>query len=296
MNHTLLPGLLLAISTVAAASDARVLTWAIRDWPPVFIVPTQTAPKSVTQLGNGVADQNMAALIAHMPEYEHRFVYANINRIFADMAAGTPECFAVALKTPEREKAAWFTRNFLLPPMHMVVRKDQLARITAGSNGMAVEALSKRSDLAAYVENGRSYGAAVDSLVKTAPGVFRSMTVTESGQLIRMLDAGRMDYTFEYPYVVEYMQRQFPFRNELALLPIAEAATPLTSYVACTRNAWGLQAIRDIDRAIRMLARTQAFRQPLYDWLSPELRDRYRPQIERFYDERARRPDLPANP
>ena len=62
----------------------------------------------MAQLGEGIVDQEMAGVIAQLPHYTHRFALANLQRVWARMAAGENLCCASAFKTAGREQFACF--------------------------------------------------------------------------------------------------------------------------------------------------------------------------------------------
>ena len=99
----------------APARAAETITWLMSDFPPVGEL-IDGKP------GNGMADQVVRYLVSRWPQAEHRFLYANPNRAWSQMASGQHVCFANALRTTDREKLAYFRNAYLLPPPQLIVR------------------------------------------------------------------------------------------------------------------------------------------------------------------------------
>jgi len=75
-----------------------------------------------------------------------------------------------------------------------------------------------------------------------------------ANQVLDMLRAGRMDYTLEYPAVVnDYLQRVGE-PGALVVLPLTEGFTTQLATVSCSRTPEGRRYIEAIDAAVRKLA------------------------------------------
>jgi uncharacterized protein (TIGR02285 family) len=283
------PALLFAAP--AATAEEKSIVWAMNDFPPNFIFPDGKLPTTAAELGQGYGDRSMANIIARLPQYQHQFLQANVPRIMAQMEHGLNLCFASVNKTPSREKFAYFTPIFLHPPMGLVILHDRpsTSALQKGPQSLAT-ILKEHKDFQGYVESGRSYNPDIDSLISQGNSGLQKITVPNTGHLLRMLDAGRMDYTLEYPMMVEYQSKKMIVKNKLSVIPLVEAPEWIASYVACTRNPWGQERIHDIEAAIRDAARSQAFRDSLTQWIPPEYLAENRAKLKGFYDNLAKNP------
>lgn len=273
---------------VARADPRPEILWFIADWPPVHILARMQTPETVADLGDGQIDRVMAELIPRLPEYQHRFEQMNSRRLWRDIAAGRAICTASALKTPERLAIAYFTPTLLVAPLMVVVRADRAEKLLAGRASLLLQALLRRTDWLGLLETDRSYGPTLDALLAAYPAGKREAT-SRLGQTTELVAAGRADYTLDFAHTVEYLQRGGVLRTPLAVLPIQEAGDWSVGHVACTRNAWGRQAIEAIDRAIRQAAATRAYRDAYARWLPEALRERSRAQTEAFFDARVQK-------
>ncbi|SMC17641.1 conserved hypothetical protein [Andreprevotia lacus DSM 23236] len=288
-----LVAVLICLSTAChAAAPAQVITWMLYDWPPIYIIPTWAPPRTVNELGNGIGDHVLTALIQELPQYEHRFQRANLTRIFSEMQQGNPVCYATALRTPERERFAYFSPVQAMPPIHVVLREDT-ARKLAGTGGSIALAQLQSAGLRGLYELKRSYGKVLDGFIQQQQGKIQAQQSEGVRQLLLMVESGQSDYAFEYPFVVEYLRRQSAFRSGVSMLAINDNNQALLmSNVACTRSPWGRKVIADIDGAIRRGALKPLLRQATSGWLAPEIQQRYQTRFDAFYDARVRAPDI----
>jgi uncharacterized protein (TIGR02285 family) len=280
--------LVLLLNAGSAFGADNHIVWLVEDEPPLFILKGSVAPNAVSQLGKGIIDREMAEIIARLPRYQHSFERANTQRIWAGFGAGKNRCSASVFRTAEREKLAYFTAISFVPAITLVVRRDRMAAIHSVLGSVSLKNLvAGRHDLIGFIQAIRSYGTTLDDTLSHADTNVQRVTVSESGQLLRMLDAGRMDYTLEYPMIVEYQRQLAPFKNSLETLTIDEAPPLATGYVACTRNDWGKQVIHDIELAVQDAAHSPSYRSAVTDWMPVSLVKTLQAKIDAFYDDLA---------
>jgi uncharacterized protein (TIGR02285 family) len=118
------------LTAACAARAGDVMTWLMPDFPPVGM-PVDGQPT------NGMADRIVKYVIGKWPEFSHRVLYANPNRVWSMIASGEHVCFTGALRTPERDKSAYFRNMYLLPPPQLVVRPEAPAAIPLNARGEA---------------------------------------------------------------------------------------------------------------------------------------------------------------
>lgn len=114
--------------------------------------------------------------------------------------------------------------------------------------------------------------------------------------LLNMLRAHRMDYTLEYPSVVDNFLKNANAKNDtdshaeqqLLKLPFAEGRSTAVVTAGCSRSPEGLKQITAIDRAVRQLAQDPQRETWLRSWRGHPPDERDRQLINHFMDERAR--------
>lgn len=276
--------LFIGLQALAGAAQALEVRWAIIDGPPFH---TRGAPEPTGQpadLGDGLLDALITGLAREAPELRHRFVVMSRPRMWRAMQAGEPICYADAFRTPERLRWAYLTPATLAVPLVLVTRKGLLG---AGTDVSLADVLA-RPDLHGAFEPDRSYGEGLDTLIRQAGPQARSMNLPDSPVLLRMLEAGRMDYLVEYPPTVHYFAQRLQPPPELDVYALREAREPTPSYIACTRSPWGRQVVQALDRAVRRWAATPDAPRSIVRWLPPEVAQREAGGVEAFFRERAR--------
>lgn len=286
-----LPRLLAAITLLAssaltmAAEPALVtqISWLSADPPP--------AAEGKSSAG-GLSSRMVAFMTQHWPEVKHEIVQANAKRSWQLIAQGEPVCHGSALRTPEREKLAYFSPTQMGPPLQLIARRDKLAALPLDSTGeVDLARLLADARLQGALVSGRSYGPYIDKALSPLPA---NKTLTfyaaadYGSKILPMLLAGRADYTIEQDMALSVGRDNNPQMVALVSLPIRGASELIAAGVACPRNAWGLAAIHEIDKRLGTPAGAAMLRESFERWLTPELRQRYGAKIDAFYKERAK--------
>ncbi len=289
----MLVGWLLA-ATAATAAGKPVLTWMVLDLPPGSM-PVNG------QLTDGINDRMLKMVIAELPGYEHRIVVANTARAMADLAEGKQACFGSAAYSADRERVAYFTLAYLIPPLHIVARADTTPRLPMNARGeVLAPELFARSDLQGLVVPQRAYSQLLDDMLKQRPadsGVRQVLANDGGANILKMLKLRRGDYTVEYDFVANYLIARTAdlAGTPFSMLPIA-GAEPLPVGIACPHTEWGRQIIEQVDAALVRLAVRPAFREALLRWLPADSARRYQPAIEAFLERRAKASPATAFP
>ncbi|WP_035055837.1 TIGR02285 family protein [Andreprevotia chitinilytica] len=280
----ILAGLIgLAASVINAAE--REITWVLLpDRPPLYLLKADKTPETPAELGEGISDRAIMLVAAKLPQYRHRFIRADLQRMWGEIERGHNLCNISVLRTPDRGKFAYFTPSIVLPPLALVVRKDRLSQFNVGGKPASLTALIAKPELTGAFTAKRSYTTPVDALIDRPSDGARRVVDTSSGQLLRLIAAGSIDYTLEYPFIVAYHQKTQPFEHELALQAVPEIPDVFALNAICTRNAWGKQALQDIDAALIALSATETFRNITAPWMPADIQHKYRPRFDQFYN------------
>ncbi|MGM9516684.1 hypothetical protein ACS5PK_20720 [Roseateles sp. DB2] len=293
-----LSSLLLVLALLPCAARAAeplpALHWLVQDVPPHFsyVRPGQV-PQTVEDIGQGELDGFLRILVRRMPQYRHVLVEMPFTRFEVQARQGQTLCSVLHVKTPER--LAWLYFSHLYPPLfsrqlHVVVHKDRQALFETAVTGQPLQLadLLQRQDLVGLLPRDRAFGPRIDALLKQAGDVApRTVVPNRNMHLLHMLRARRMDYTLEYPSVVDEFLR-LNGGDDLAKLPLAEGRSTQLATVACTRNAEGRQQMAAIDAAVRRLAQEKDREAWLRSWRREPLDEQDRQRVNRYMDERAR--------
>lgn len=295
---SLLSSLALSLALLPCAARAAeplpTLHWLVQDVPPHFsyVRPGQV-PQTVEDIGQGELDGFLRILVRRMPQYRHVLVEMPFTRFELQARQGQTLCSVLHVKTPERLAWLWFSH--LYPPLfsrqlHVVVHKDRLAQFETAVTGQPLQLadLLQRQDLVGLLPRDRAFGPRIDALLKQAgDGAPRTVVTNRNMHLLHMLRARRMDFTLEYPSVVDEFLR-LNGGDDLVKLPLAEGRSTQLATVACTRSAEGRQHIEAIDAAVRRLAQEKDRDAWLRSWRREPLDEQDRQRVNRYMDERAR--------
>jgi uncharacterized protein (TIGR02285 family) len=277
-----------------AAPPTETIRWVAQDVAPHFNFVDGHAPRSVAELGRGEVDGFMRVLLARMPQFRHEFVEASTARYEAASRSGETLCSALHVRTPARLE--WLYFSHLYPPLvsrevHVIVRRDALARVKAGApaDGRVVLAdLLKRSDLRVLLARDRAFGPQIDPVLGRHAVQRQTLGAQGSVQLLGMLRANRMDYTLDYPSVVQDYLKRIGEPDALVALPVVEGHSTALAMVSCSRTPEGRRHIEAIDAAVRALAREPAREAWWREWRGDSATAQDLKRLNAYMDERAR--------
>lgn len=273
------------VCTVVQASEPEPqvtqITWLVNDTLSV------RSPSGIER----PSDQLIGWLTKHLPGIEHRRMPANAKRSWRLLEAGERVCHSAAVRLPERERLAYFSNTWLLPPVHLIAAASTRARLPLdAASQVDLTRLLADKQLHGMVVQGRSYGAQVDALLAEAASsdVLQFITAGDFGSnVLPMLLRGRIDYALEYPNALLAFAATTPEVSRLVALPIQGATTPIVSGVACPRTPWGHAAIRRIDHALGTAEGAAMLKESLLVQLSPDTQRTYAEALSSFFQRRS---------
>lgn len=238
--------------------------------------------------GNGRTPRLVNYLRRTWPQVGHELLIANTKRSWQMIENGQPVCRINAVRTPEREKTAYFINTQLTPPAHLMVRRDKLTQLPRNAAGeVQLPRLLADPDLRGALVDSRSYGTAIDDMLARRPpeAALTFYAPRDFGaRVLQMVALDRADYAIDYDMALP-MTRDV---KSLVSVPIQDAGDMVLSGIACPRTPWGLAAIRGVDRAIGRPEGAAFLRAGLMRWITPETRAHYAARFTAFYRERAR--------
>ena len=180
------------------------------------------------------------------------------NRARVFVASNKQACMPWLLKTPEREKLFLFSLPYAVESaLVLVVKKDSAwaQHLTNLQNsGVAISLnrlLLQHSPPILGVESQRSYGVAVDSLLKQSnafPIYTRTSSSDEPAAMLPMLEKGFIDIMLEYPSVLAQYSAEVVYFNFVETEPVQFV------HFACSNTAEMKQLMPLINRHIKELS------------------------------------------
>lgn len=256
--HSIHLGLAVLAATPVQADARDKIIWGWADFAPYSI------PGGPDQ-GRGLLDEARALVMERLAGYEHEVVSAPIPRISAEIERGRNWCWFGPYQTPARDRFALFSLPVAIELPHQLIVHHERAEQFKRMPGLSLEALLARGQLAPMFTRGRSYGATIDALLlrhPPAPSQWHSSMM----QPLVMLMSNRIDYTLEYPLVVNYHLRKSGQAGTLAGLPFVEGVGHEFRRVMCPKNDWGAQVIGEINAILRVERPSVRYRKTAEKW------------------------------
>ncbi|XGC79495.1 TIGR02285 family protein [Bdellovibrio bacteriovorus] len=261
--------------------NKKSIPWGVTDWPPYYILEG-------SHNGEGKIDLLKRLLEKNIPDYSFVDVQSDIPKAIELWKQNRNLCAGSVLKTPEREKWAYFTAlSFVVPHQYLAVvaRKEILPK---GGDIMSFRELTSRKDLKGVIIHDRSYGPVIDELIKKADSNLTALNPSEGYMpLLKMVQKGRFDYTIEYESVVAaYNERIKPEKPVYSKL-LKETSPSAIIWAACTKNAWGREVVRRIDEVLRKSAGKKEYHNAVEAWSDPIILRKNQKALDEFYERRA---------
>lgn len=230
--------------------------WLKIDWPPFQILKGEDA-------GKGRFDRLNKLLQEHLDQYEHENIEMNWARYWQEVKEGNHILNSMAIKTEERLHYTIYSDpvSFSLPH-RIIMAKSKIDKMGNPESVSLTEFLTD-SQYSGILEQGRSYAATLDSELEKREiegNYLRKPLDVE--QILNMIISGRVDYTIEYPLIVDYMLNKYDLPKEAAIGSIAIKELPpyVVAFVAAPKNSWGKEVIGDLNRVLGKLKQEKSYR------------------------------------
>lgn len=221
---------------------------------------------------------------------QQQVLVVNAKRSWRMIRAGEPVCHLVSLRTPEREAQAYFVNTHLVPPPQLVVRAPTLPQLPLSAAGeVDLERLWRLPRLHGAVVEGRSYGGRLDALLAQRPaGAMESYAPADFGmRVLQMLASGRIDYTLDYDFVLQYQKGLTPALQELVSVPLQGHGELQLSGIACPRTPWGARAVQRLRQLLATPAGIAALKASFEPGVTAQARVRHGARLSAFYEQLA---------
>ena len=246
------------------SAQSQTVTWAIADRPTSYILRGKDK-------GRGAVDELYSLLQKHLKGYQHKNHEMTFARVLQQMKCGKNVC-ACGFRSSKREEVGLFSQPAIIAmPYSIVTKKGHFSQIFSNAHSISLEKLIKNRSITGGITQERSYGS-ITAVINENQNKNIDILANTSN-LIKMLILDRVDYIIEIPSFAVYMVKQFQPQISLQSISIIENTNEiLLARIFCTKNQWGKNIIRKIDKIL-----DQEKGKPEYLEL-----------MERWYDENSR--------
>lgn len=252
---------LTALPASLYAEEKETLFWAINDAQPFYIVEGR-------QKGQGFGDRIQSMIISRMGDYNHVILRRPLKRVLLEMETKEPRCFSTWIYKTRADIAVTSAPYLYYQPHGVVLLKETLVKL-GNPRILSLRILLQKTKYVFGKPLGRGYGQLLDSILNK----YEDITTISQGAgkttegIFKMLQAGRIDYTIEYPYTLYYYAHKLGMEDSLVFVPLAENQNSrLLGAVACTKTEWGKAVIKDINKAIGQIRELPEYKKILQDW------------------------------
>ncbi|MFK3793449.1 TIGR02285 family protein [Pseudomonas piscis] len=260
---------------------AELLTWLLRDLPPLSIFEGELK-------GRGVVDLLMPQLIAELPQYQHELMRINRARGMQMLREPSFTCDPSLIWSKERAQwVAYSITSLRVVSNGLVIRRadrEHLAPfIHDGQVDLPALLASGKQRLGMVAE--RSYGQQLDSLLQQAPaGTLNAHYGNDAlGSLLQMQRLERLQMLLGYWPEIRYQAVQQGIDpQELLFYPIQGIDKYQDVHVGCSDTPQGRLAIAQINQALLKL-REERLVELYAAWLEPAMRDAYRADAHAYF-------------
>lgn len=235
---TVLINLFLSFSSKLSAKE--VLLWRVIDWPPFYILYGKDK-------GQGIYDKLIDKIANALPEYEHRTIVMNTQRVLAELQKGTHVCHPSALSDT---KAILSKTNSLLLPHRLIVDK-LYNKIGKSQQSVSLNHLLTEQKINVGIANER-YNEQLNKILKQHRKKSNLINQNNYNSLVKMFFRNRVEALIEYTPVIAYSKRILNEKMNHTSFAITELSETnyLPVHFACPDNKWGQSVIDKINKVL----------------------------------------------
>lgn len=257
-------------------ANESIITWQTDHRPPASIL------KGPYQ-GQGFIDQIRDELITQLPQYQHKTSISPLDRLFDDMHRGKEICHPLLFVTQERMKSAYFSISATITPSMRLIINAEMAEKLNLTEPINLEQFINSSRKTFAIVKGRSYGPFIDNVLKKQNNndTHVKISVSDNTRLFKLLEKKRVDFTFAYPFELNYYQTHGSNNNvKFSMLTILGETNYTLGSVACSKTPWGKAVIDDVNQALKMQRKKADYITTMNKWWPQETS---KPAFNDFY-------------
>lgn len=253
---------ILLITSYSLSGKESIIYWQTDHRPPASILhgPHQ---------GKGFIDRIRNSLTNQLTQYQHINTVSGLDTLFDDMKRGKNICHPLLFVTEQRKKHAYFSIPVTITPSIRVVMKADLSQLLGLEEPIDLEQLFNSKRTFATIK-GRSYGKFIDKAISEQYNSYShaKISVTDNTRLFKLLERDRVDFTFTFPFELNYYQT-YSNDTQFNAFTISGLSDYTLGSVACTKNAWGKSVIESVNKVL-LQQRKQENHIPTMNYWWPE--------------------------
>ena len=256
--------------SASVANAGELVSWALPEEAPFFY------QEGNSFAGYGVEILNI--LHANTPNLQHELYSAgNYSRIVKEVAKGPRTCAFGLYKNPERVKIMHFSAvpTAYFYNIQLVMRRDTFDKLGKPEN-VSLAKLITDGEHVLGISRGRTYAKELNAVLEANKDARNILAIAQGNvfsSLAKMVQEGRMDFTFGYPEEYTYVAANYKGKTKLDLVtvPMTEITPLAYNYIACTKSPEGLAAITKLNAAVAKVRHTDAYRDTMTVWYGDNL-------------------------
>ena len=240
------------------------ITWLQLDWPPHQIVEG-------TFTGEGTYDLLLSQIISKMPQFRHQVRLSNLQRVELAFNRGEKGICTMfgKLHTDERAKNRLFSKAMVVGSRLTIgfLRTELVNHPAITSNLVDIKLLVADGSLIGAYQPDRQYPEDIQRSIVAEKTNLVGHNFTSEVNAVALLKSGRIDYVLEYPERLNYFNRLMDEPTELLYRRITSENRSVYSYIACSDDVIGAQAIAAINQLLPQLWQDNAYLNAMRRWL-----------------------------
>ena len=251
------------------------ITWAIHDMPPAWII-------SGEYKGKGIVDFQRKAYQNELQEFLHDEVLVTQERLYALMKnKQTTQTYCNAGQLiPETLKPYIYSSNPVdkIIPNHIITTTDNYKKMKLQDNMVQLDQLLNNEKLTLGFVKSRPFGGTVNETVeaKISKTNIQVFPYTMLHKLPTLLDLGRIDYFFDYPFMVKYYKKINQVNAEFVSVKMKENNIYYNYFVICNKSDAGKSIIEKVNLVLASNRNKSVFNDGWKLWLPLYLKGKFK--------------------
>jgi len=253
----------------------ETVTWAVHDMPPAWII-------SGKHKGKGIVDYQRKAYQNELQKFDHNQVLVTQERLYALMKTKqTTQTYCNAGQLiPETLKPFIYSSNPVdkIIPNHIITTTDNYKKMNLHDGMVQLSELLSNEDLALGFVKSRPFGGTVNEVVEATIGQNNVLvfSYTMLHKLPALLDLGRIDYFFDYPFMVKYYKKVNQVKSEFVSVKMKENNVYYNYFVICNKTDVGKFVIDKVNLVLASDRNKSVINDGWKLWLPHYLKGKFR--------------------